>query len=113
MKKLSFYLTYPFIYLISLLPFWALYTLSDFFFIIFCFAGYRKKVIRTNLKNSFPEKSDREISRLTAAYYRYLCDLVLETLKTLNMSEKQTLARCTFHHQPWLTKLQEERKSII
>ena len=113
MKKISFYLIYPLLYSIALLPFWALYIVSDFFYVILRLTGYRKTVIITNLKNSFPGKSNEEIERIGRKYYRYLCDLTLETLKTLRMSEKQTLARCVFHNQPWLTELQKANKSII
>jgi KDO2-lipid IV(A) lauroyltransferase len=113
MKKISFYLIYPLLYSIALLPFWALYIVSDFFYVILRLTGYRKTVIITNLKNSFPQKSNEEIERIGRKYYRYLCDLTLETLKTLRMSEKQTLARCVFHNQPWLTELQKANKSII
>lgn len=113
MKRISYILVYPFFVLISLLPFWALYGLSDFFYLILRLTGYRRDVILTNLRNSFPEKSEREITLLGNQYYRYLCDLTLETLKTLNMSEKQTRKRCLFHNQSWLIKLQEEKKSII
>lgn len=113
MQKISFYLVYSFFWLIARLPFWALYGLSDFFFAILYLSGYRKAVILRNLTNSFPEKSQSEIKTLCRAYYRYLCDLTLETLKTLHMSEKQTLKRCKFHEQPWLTQLHAEHKSII
>jgi Kdo2-lipid IVA lauroyltransferase/acyltransferase len=113
MRTLFFYLLYPFIYLIASLPFWALYTLSDFFYVILRLSGYRKDVILNNLKNSFPEKSEQEIKSIADKYYRYLCDLLLETLKTLKMTEAETRKRCVFHQQPWLTKLHEEGRSLI
>ena len=41
---------------ISLLPYRALYVLSDFFYLVFYhLVGYRKKVVRGNLTRSFPE----------------------------------------------------------
>jgi Kdo2-lipid IVA lauroyltransferase/acyltransferase len=113
MQRVTFYILYPFIYLFSLLPFWALYGVSDLFYLLLKVTGYRKAVVIKNLRHSFPEKSDREVAVLGKAYCRYLCDLTLETLKTLNMSEKQTLQRCVFHNQPWLTRFSEEKKSII
>jgi KDO2-lipid IV(A) lauroyltransferase len=113
MQRLTFYLVYPLLYLVALLPFWAMYLVSDFFYFILRLTGYRKGVIFKNLKNSFPEKSEIEIKKLGGEYYRYLCDLIFETLKTLRMTETQTLKRCVFHNQSWLTKLCEEHKSII
>ncbi len=66
-----------------------------------------------NLKNSFPTKTEAEIKQIYRAYYRYLCDLVLETLKTMRMSERQARARCIFHKADWLDKLYAENRSIL
>lgn len=113
MQALFFYLTYPFIYLIALLPFSVLYMLSDLFYHILVLMGYRKEVVLKNLKNSFPEKSLAEIEAIRRAYYQYLCDLILETLKTLTMSEKQARSRCIFHRAEWLDNFYREKRSII
>ncbi len=113
MQALLFYITYPFIYLVALLPFNALYRLSDILYHLLRLSGYRKEVVRKNLGNSFPDKSDQEINALSKSYYRYLCDLILETLRTLRMSEKESKERCAFHKPEWLDKLQAERQSFI
>jgi Kdo2-lipid IVA lauroyltransferase/acyltransferase len=113
MQAATFYLAFPFIYLLSLMPFSVLYIISDGLYYIIRLSGYRKKVILKNLKNAFPSRSDGEISSLCNQYYRYLCDLLVETLKTLNMPAKETLKRCTFHQQPWLDQLYKEKKSIM
>ena len=113
MQAFLFYLAYPFIYTLASLPFWALYRVSDFLCVLLRLAGYRKQVILKNLRNSFPQKSQKEIEVLCDAYYRYLSDLTLETFKTLKMTELETSERCIFHNQNWLTKLYEEHKSII
>jgi KDO2-lipid IV(A) lauroyltransferase len=53
-----YYLIYGLLYCFSLLPFFILYGISDFFFIIiYHVAGYRKKVVLSNLDIAFPEKS--------------------------------------------------------
>jgi KDO2-lipid IV(A) lauroyltransferase len=90
-----FYCIYPFIYLIACLPFPLLYLFSDFLYVILRISGYRKKVILQNLRNSFPEKSEDEIQSIFKSYCHYLCDLILETLKMMTMSEKQVKARCS------------------
>ncbi|MBK5278728.1 MAG: lysophospholipid acyltransferase family protein [Bacteroidia bacterium] len=113
MQAISFYLVYPFIYIIASLPFGALYKVSNILYYIFRLTGYRQKVVITNLRNSFPYKSPSEINSLVTSYYRYLCDLTLETLKTLKMTEQESKDRCTFHNQEWLDKLYEEKKSFI
>jgi Kdo2-lipid IVA lauroyltransferase/acyltransferase len=113
MQALLFYSLYPFIYFIALLPMRAVYWVSDFFYYLIRLSGYRKKVIVTNLKKSFPEKRDDEIERLTNQYYRYLCDLIFEILKTLRMSASDSQKHCTFHNTAWLDKLQQEGRSFI
>ena len=113
MQAALYYLIYPFIYVIASLPFGMLYIISDVLYYILKLTGYRKKVVLQNLRNSFPEKSEAEIKQLCHDFYRYLCDLTLETLKTLRMNEKQSRQRCTFQKADWLEKLHEEHKSII
>lgn len=113
MQFVVFYLFYPFLFLIASLPFNVLYAVSDVFYRLLWLTGYRQHVVLTNLRNSFPEKSEEEIQRLCRDYYRYLCDLVLETLKTLRMTEKEAKERCVFHKAPWLDQWHAEHKSIL
>lgn len=113
MQALLFYITYPLIYLVALLPFSALYRLSDALYYLLRLSGYRKDVVLQNLRNSFPDKSEQEIRALSKSYYRYLCDLILETLRTLRMSEAESKERCAFHKPEWLEKLQAEGRSFI
>lgn len=97
MKAIIYYITIPFIYLISLLPFPVLYLLSDIVFVLlFHVFGYRKKVVISNLEKSFPEKTPHEIETICKAFYKHLCDLILETLKTLTISQKNMLQHCYF-----------------
>jgi KDO2-lipid IV(A) lauroyltransferase len=113
MRAILFYITYPFIYLLAIAPFSVLYAFSDFFYHILKLTGYRRKVVLNNLRNSFPEKTEAEIEAIAVSYYRYLCDLILETLKTLRMTAEETQERVTFHKAEWLEKLYQEHKSII
>jgi KDO2-lipid IV(A) lauroyltransferase len=93
---ISYYVALPFIYLLSLLPFRLLYLLSDVFFLfLYHVVGYRKKVVFQNLKNSFPEKSDAELNAISKSFYRYFCDLFLETFKTLTISRPSMLKHCS------------------
>jgi KDO2-lipid IV(A) lauroyltransferase len=113
MQAILFYLTYPLIYLVALLPFNILYLLSDLLYHLIRLTGYRKKVVLDNLRNSFPEKTEAEIQDLSKRYYRYLCDLTLETLKTMTMSEKSARERCGFIKKPFLDALHQSNQSFI
>lgn len=113
MQAFFFYATYPLIYLVASLPFRALYRLSDFLYYILKLSGYRRDVVLQNLRNSFPDKREAEIEILCEQYFRYLCDLMLETFKTLRMTEKEAKERCVFKNTTWLDELYKKKKSII
>jgi Kdo2-lipid IVA lauroyltransferase/acyltransferase len=116
LAAIVYYLTIPFIYLLSLLPFPVLYFVSDGLYVILYYViGYRKEIVFQNLRNSFPEKSDIEIKKIRKEFYHYLCDLTLETFKTLTVSKKTMIKHCSI--QPETLKLfnkyAEENRSII
>ena len=116
MKAIVYYLTLPLIYGISLLPFWFLYRISDFInFVVFKLIGYRQKIIYTNLKNSFPEKSEKELQIIQKKFNRFFCDLILETIKTLTISSKSGEKHCHFDKKSLdlLDQLHADKKKII
>ena len=114
MKAVTYYLALPFLYGISILPFWLLYRVSDFFFVVlYHLLGYRRKVVRSNLRNSFPEKSEQELSRIERRFYRYLCDLTLETLKSLTISPNTLKKRLKFVDTTVFERYYHEERSII
>ncbi len=116
MKAFSYYLVLPFLYLISLLPFPLLYLFSDFiYFLLYHVFGYRKKVVYTNLRNSFPDKSEAEIKSIQKKFYSYLCDLTLETFKTLTISKAEANKRCYMSPESVevFNRFYRENKSVI
>lgn len=76
--------------LLSLLPLSFLYLISNFFyFTLYYVVSYRKRTIQENLRNSFPEKSEEEIQVLTKKYYRYLSQLIIETVKGFSLNREK------------------------
>ncbi len=89
MDKAFFKISTGVLHLISLLPFSVLYLLADMiYFAMYRVVGYRKDVVRTNLKNAFPEKTDAERKLIEKKFYRFLADMMLETIKMSTMSAK-------------------------
>lgn len=85
-NALIYYLSYPLIWLIMHAPFWVVYALSDgACFLMYYVIKYRRRVVRDNLTGSFPEKSLTEIIAIEKKFYRFLCDVFLETLKVQSM----------------------------
>lgn len=84
-------------YLLSWLPLWVLYGLSSLLYVVlYGLLGYRKKVVRQNLANALPERSEKERLRIERAFYRYLCDLLVETVKLFSMPAKELNRRFSF-----------------
>jgi Kdo2-lipid IVA lauroyltransferase/acyltransferase len=95
-----YWLTLPFIYLLALLPFPLLYFFSYLIYILlYHVLGYRRKVVSQNLINSFPEKTEKEIREIEKRFYRYFCDLFLETFKTLTISRENMVKHCSFESE--------------
>ena len=108
---------YPFWWLLlafSRLPFPVLYLFSDFlFFVLYRLTGYRKKVVRQNLERSFPEKTASEIDRLVPAFYRNLCDVIVETLKMATIPAAELHKRVTFPNPEVAFEHLEAGKPVI
>lgn len=86
-------------YLISLLPYRALYVLSDFFYlIIYYVARYRRTVVRRNITTSFPEKTAREHLDIERRFYHWLCDYFVETIKLITVSRQELLRHIEFRN---------------
>lgn len=103
-----------FLYLISLLPFWVLYLLSDIIFLLIYYViGYRRKVVQENLLNSFPEKTEEERRAIEKKYFKYLADLTVETVKMITVSEKEIYKRVISPNRELLTKYFSEGRSIM
>jgi KDO2-lipid IV(A) lauroyltransferase len=114
MGTLGYFLALPFIYGISLLPFPLLYLLSDgIYFLIFKVLGYRKEVVMSNLRNSFPEKDEAELKAIASKFYRWFCDLTLETLKTLTIGPEEVRERVEFRGMDILQQYAREKRSVI
>ena len=107
-------LYYIFVLPISILPYPLLYFLSDLLFlIIYRVIGYRKKVVQTNLSNSFPEKSDLELQEIMTNFYRHFCDIIMESIKSFTISEKQLRKRLVIKNPEFSNTFAEKGKSII
>lgn len=114
MQKIFTYIGLVFIYLISLLPHWILYGISDFFyFMIYHVFGYRKKVVNENLRNSFPEKSEKEIKDIERKFFRNLTDIMLETVKEFTISPKAIKKRFKFVNPEEFQKHYDNNKSVM
>lgn len=100
-------------YLMSRLPFWVHYLLSDLLYlIIYKMAGYRVKVVRNNLQTSFPEKSTEELRTIEKKFYRQLCDYFVEMVKTMTISDEQIKKHMVFKGTEVIEQCAKDGQSI-
>ncbi|MBW6534414.1 MAG: lysophospholipid acyltransferase family protein [Mariniphaga sp.] len=100
--------------LVARFPFWLIYGLSNLFYlVVYYFIGYRKKVVDQNLRNSFPEKSDAEIKKITKQFYRHFCDLTLEVIKLGHIKMKDFKKRMKVKNPELINRYFEHGKSVV
>lgn len=110
MKWLFWLVLYP----LSLLPMCILYLLSYLFYLVVYYViRYRRKVVTTNLVNSFPELSSREIARLRRRYYRHLSQIAVEMLKMLTIGKKACARRYYCANPELVNRFYEQGRSVI
>ncbi len=114
MQLLAFILLYPFLWFISILPHFLFYGFSDVvFFFVYHIIGYRKKVVRNNLELVFPQKESGEIKRLEKEFFKHMCDMFLETIKTMALTKSQVRKKYKVLNIEVLLKLEKERSILI
>ena len=114
MHKLIFYISAPFIWLLSKLPFPILYLISNgLYYLLFYIIGYRKTVVLNNLKLTFPEKSISELKEIRKRFFKHFTDLFIESIKSFSISEKEIKKRYRFKNPEIINEVAKEGKSII
>jgi Kdo2-lipid IVA lauroyltransferase/acyltransferase len=102
----GFYIFFVINWLMTLLPLRILYVFSDFLYLLlYYFPSYRRKIVKQNLMNSFPEKTVKELVLIEKKFYRHLADLVIETLKLTHLSNKELERRFTLSNPELLERL--------
>jgi len=92
----------------------VLYGISNFLaFVFYYLIPFRKKVVLSNLKNSFPDKSEEEINSLCKKFYAHLCDLIVESVKLFSIREGQISTRFVVNNPEILEPYFNEGKSAI
>ena len=109
-----YYILFAFWYLLSLLPYWILYILSDLtFYPLFYVVRYRRKVVWKNLTECFPEKSEEELRSIEKRFYHFFCDYIVETIKLLSLSKESMMKHMQFEGvEETIAALKKENKKF-
>ena len=99
---------------IAIWPYCVLHALSSLIYpIVYYVCGYRRKVVRTNLVNAFPEKSEKEIVEIEKKFYRHFCDYVLETVKLMHISDEEMRKRLKFTNPELIEQLRGDGRPFF
>ena len=74
---------------------------------------YRRKIVRENLQNSFPEKTKKEIKIIERQFYKHLADVFAEYLLLLKANKKELDKRLEYKNGELLDKLHKKGKDVI
>jgi KDO2-lipid IV(A) lauroyltransferase len=89
-----YYIIYPLLYLLSLLPWRVMYFIGDMMYgLMYHIVGYRREVVKKNLQIAFPEKTAEEREEIAKQFYHNLADTFVETIKLLSISGKAIAKR--------------------
>ncbi|MGE0017604.1 MAG: lysophospholipid acyltransferase family protein, partial [Bacteroides sp.] len=114
MSRLVYFFIYLGMWLLASLPMKALYVLSDVLYVLmYKLARYRRRVVWRNLKNSFPEKTEKELLAIERKFYHYICDYMLESLKMLKMPVDELHQRMKFHNTEQYLEMIDKYGGIV
>src|SRR5690606_14556199 len=102
------------IYIISLLPYWFLYLVSDgLYYVLYYVVAYRKTIVFQNLENAFPEKTKAERLVIAKKFYRFFPDLFIESIKLKTITAEEVRKKMTLEDEDELTRHLGSGKNVI
>ena len=110
---MTYHLLSFFMKLLAVLPFSVLYFLSDcVYYLIYYLVRYRRAIVRKNLTESFPEKSEQEIILIEKKFYKFFTDNIFESFKMATISRTEMSCRMKFKNIDAVNSVLNEGKSI-
>jgi KDO2-lipid IV(A) lauroyltransferase len=114
MSRFFYYIAYALCFLLATLPLRLLYVFSDIACFFTCYViGYRKRIVRKNLTNAFPDKSRKEIRTIEKSFYHHFCDYFFESVKLLNMSAPRMKKHFVFKNEELVRYFLKQGKPVI
>ncbi len=114
MQFLIYSISFPFLWIISKLPFRLFYWFSDCIYIlVYYIIGYRKKIVRNNISIALPHVSEEKRLVIEKKFYHHMCDMFLEMIKTMSISSEEMKERFKITNIELLKEYEQKNKSII
>ncbi|WP_279069494.1 lysophospholipid acyltransferase family protein [Alistipes timonensis] len=75
----------------AVMPYWFKYYVVEnlLFVLLYYCLRYRMKVVKTNLRNSFPEKDERELSVIRRRFYYTLAEIFVDTINLADLTPEK------------------------
>lgn len=99
----------------SLLPLSVLYVLADYLIypLVRYVVRYRLKLVRKNIRLSFPEKTEAEQNAIVNAFYHHFADLLVEIIYGYRVSDEEMRERVCFENMELLEELARKNHGVI
>lgn len=99
----------------SLLPLSVLYLMADaiIYPLMYYVVRYRLKVVRKNMRNSFPEKSQSELKQMEKQFYHHFADLLVEVVYGYRVGEEEMRERVVFENVDLVEDLASKTHGVI
>lgn len=93
LQRIALELLWAAAWIFAILPRWVKYYVVEevIFFLLYCCFRYRIRVVRENLRNSFPEKSERERRVICRKFYHTLAEMIVDTFNMVHITPKKAM----------------------
>lgn len=114
MQFLVYILSYPLLWIISILPFRIFYLLSDIvYFIVYYLVGYRRKTVKNNLALALPHLNETERKVIEKKFYQHMCDMFMEMIKTMTISPEEMHKRFKITNIELIKEYEQKGQSVV
>ena len=99
----------------SLLPLSLLYGIADYIIypLVRYVVRYRLKLVRKNIRLSFPEKSEDDRNAIIDAFYHHFADILVEIIYGYRASDEEMRQRVVFENMDVLEDLARKKHGVI
>ncbi len=100
--------------LLSRLPLPVLYLFAPLvYFVTYHLLGHRKHILFDNLRQCFPEKSEKEIIALAKRNFRNFSEVLIEMLKGISMTNDEILRRVDLQNLEPLIEYAKQKRPML
>ncbi|MBR6282703.1 MAG: lysophospholipid acyltransferase family protein [Muribaculaceae bacterium] len=113
LNNIAFHVLHALWQLLSLLPLWVHYALSDVLYVLVAhMLRYRRRVIRRNLAAAFPELGESERRKIERGFYHHFCDVLAESVKLATIGRDNIQKRMVFKGAEQVNEVMRQGQSV-